>query len=396
MTKEPDYLELTLVVCNTCEFRCDYCCILDSLGDKKANVDDGISFLKWQLDMPKNIHKKVVIEFFGGEPLMNFSYIQDIISYIKNHYDDRDISFRLFTNGLNGPLDLPNEYTWSNINEIIVSLDGEYIDNLDRTRSKKAYDKIIKNIEYYRDNNYPFGVAFIVHPDTELERVFNYFKDLGIIYYTFEIASLWNDDKDNGVNKEFLFNTFKFIYENIYLYNVENDFVNPRVVSMPKEFLASYSYSGYSCFDTNRALSLNGNVYSCRDLATGEEQWLKRQNANSKVFFRSSDYIPFNIKDLQLDKAKDMYTATAKEYDSVSPCWIKAFEFKHFARIEPDWYTDEEFQTLIVKPMYELLWLTLSVYDRDKEKDKKYFEHYSQFVKGYGQVLKEYERYVRS
>ena len=273
LKKELDFLELTLTVTNSCSLRCSYCCILDSLGQEHAKIEDGINFLDWQLNLEKNINKSVILEFWGGEPTMNWSYITDVFSYIDNHYNDRNISFRIYTNGIWTEEVKKDLDTWKRFDDIIVSIDGRYEDNLHRTSSKTLYQRSIDNLKYLIDNDCKAGVAFVVHPDTHLEEVFNTFAKLNVRYFHFEIASLWNDNKDNGITNKFLLKVFKFIYDNILMWNIyhKNEY---RLFSVPKEFLASHNYFNkekhYSCFQTNRALSLKGNIYACRDLAIGE------------------------------------------------------------------------------------------------------------------------------
>lgn len=390
----PDYLELTLIPTSRCSLRCDYCVVLDSLGYQDAKVEDAIKFLDWQLNLEKNLNKNVMIEFFGAEPTMNWQYVKFIIFYVKATYKSkgRNISFRIYTNGLWSETIKEDLEIWKEFDDIIVSIDGQYEDNLSRTKSKELYRRSIDNLKYLIANDCAAGVAFVLHPTSNLERVFKTFTDIGCRYFHFEIASLWNDDKDNKINNKFLLKVFQFIYDNILIWNIhhKNEY---RLFSIPKEFLASHNYFNkekhYSCFETSRALSLKGNIYACRDLAIGENH-LEESSTNDNVFFKSNTVKPFNIVNLQLNNLTDQYASFATDFDSVTPCWVKAFEFKHLAGIQPEWLEDKDFQDIIIYPMFELMNNTFSIYHKNLINDETFMSFYSDRILFYGKLLEIY------
>ncbi len=140
---------LCLHVAHDCNMRCKYC--FASTGDFKGN----------RLLMPSQIGKKSIdfviqnsgnrrnieIDFFGGEPLMNFDVVKEIVEYAKDEgvKHNKNFRFTITTNGL-----LLNEeikqYINNNMYNVVLSLDGRKETN-DRMRvtinGKGSYDSIV-------------------------------------------------------------------------------------------------------------------------------------------------------------------------------------------------------------------------------------------------------------
>jgi len=88
--------------------------------------------------------KNAVIEFYGGEPLLEIEKIKEIIDKIN-------VPFRMQTNGL--LLDkLPFNYL-KKIDKILVSLDGDKV-RTDYNRGKGTYKKVISNIKKIKNEGY--------------------------------------------------------------------------------------------------------------------------------------------------------------------------------------------------------------------------------------------------
>ncbi|MGO7609544.1 hypothetical protein ACC695_40490, partial [Rhizobium ruizarguesonis] len=73
-----------------------------------------------------------------------------------------------------------------------------------------------------------------------------------------------------------------------------------------------------------------------------------------------------NIKDLQLDKDSDSFLESAKEYDVLTACPVKSFEFIHLTKdmSNPIWIKDKDFQDLLIRPLFELMWDTFHIYHK--------------------------------
>ncbi|MGE4283975.1 MAG: thioether cross-link-forming SCIFF peptide maturase [Clostridia bacterium] len=140
---------LCLHVSHDCNLRCQYCfastgsfhgdrLLMSSEIGKKA-----IDFVIKNSGKRRNIE----IDFFGGEPLMNFEAVKDIVEYAKVQGAAFGKEFR-FTITTNGMLlnDAIKEYINNNMSNIVLSLDGTKEVN-DRMRfrvdGRGSYDSIV-------------------------------------------------------------------------------------------------------------------------------------------------------------------------------------------------------------------------------------------------------------
>lgn len=386
-------MQFTLVLNDKCNLSCEYCCVLDSLNQgNEISLEDTYSFLDWQLKLyPKE--EEHTIEFFGGEPTINWSSIKEIFSYLEKNYFDYNLSYRIYTNCVFNSRVRDDIETWKKFDDIICSIDGDFKDNIFRTKSKNTHKHIIENYKHLLSNLTTVGVAFVVHPESDLKGVYEYFKAMGTRYYHFELATLWKDNKDNCITNEYLFSFCKFIYENVLVHNL-NNVENFFLYSIPRELLSSKYFflnkTRKSCFDEMRSLSPRGNIYFCRDLAVSEDH-LSKMNQDPSIIFRENDFIPFNIKDLQLDHNTNSYKEASRRYDDMTSCPVKSFEFEHLVKTVPPWIKDDDFQKLILFPLFEIMLETFTLYTKNSIEDKKFLDIHYNKINVYKKVLDFYE-----
>lgn len=384
-------MQFTIVFSNKCNLTCDYCCVYDSLNKgSQITVQDAYNFLEWQLSLyPKN--EEHIIEFFGGEPTIHYKEIKELFQLLEQNYSDYNLSYRIYTNGIYNTNIKNDRDFWLKFDDIIVSIDGTYEENLHRTSNQKAYNTSISNLkdllEYAK-----VGIAFVLHPNSNLDNSFKYFKEMGVRYFHFEIASLWNDDKNNNITLNYLYKVFNFIYENVLLHNI-NNINNYYLFSIPREFLSPENFfkndKKISCLDTMRSLSPEGNIYFCRDLAVSEFH-LKSLSTDSNTFFRSNSTNNFNIKNLQLDKNTNNYNELARNYDKLTACPVKSFEFIHLSNMKnPIWIEDKDFQDLLIYPLFEIMNDTFYMYHHQSHDNNDFMDNYKLKIETYGYLLNE-------
>jgi len=155
ITKEELRLRgISLLVSQRCNFKCVYCYAGGGTYGYKYNLDmkfdiakKGIEFL---LKNRNRTLKILRINFFGGEPLLNFSLIKNIVKYCKNIERNLNIRFKfsLTTNGSIFNQEIINflkNYDFF----IEISLDGPpEIHNLYRktNEGKNTYELVKNNI----------------------------------------------------------------------------------------------------------------------------------------------------------------------------------------------------------------------------------------------------------
>jgi uncharacterized protein len=142
---------MCLHVAHDCNMTCKYC-----FGDKGAfegvrsllPLETGKKAIDFLLEHSGS-RRNLEIDFFGGEPLMNFDVVKSLVDYGREAEKayGKNIRFTITTNGLLLD-DEKADYIDKNMDNVILSIDGrpEVNDNMRRTvNDKGTYDIITKN-----------------------------------------------------------------------------------------------------------------------------------------------------------------------------------------------------------------------------------------------------------
>ncbi len=148
--------DITLNVVNACNLGCRYCwnkqgAYAESAKSKKM-MQPEVAFraVDLLLKESKGAHD-LVVDFYGGEPLLNFQLLKDVIIYCRNIEKKRKVHFR-FLLATNGTLLTKEraEFLIDNGLDIAVSLDGgKLIQDAQRPfpDGKGSYAVIMKNLK---------------------------------------------------------------------------------------------------------------------------------------------------------------------------------------------------------------------------------------------------------
>ncbi len=164
LKREPVLKALCLSVAHDCNLKCRYCFAEEGeYGGKRSlmTFETGKAAIDYLIENSKT-RKNLEIDFFGGEPLMNFEVVKEIVEYARGLEKEYNKNFR-FTITTNGLLldDEKIDYINKNMQNIVLSLDGrkEVNDKMRKTISGAgSYDLIIdkfkKVAESRNQNNY--------------------------------------------------------------------------------------------------------------------------------------------------------------------------------------------------------------------------------------------------
>lgn len=132
---------LSLQVTNDCNFKCRYCLYtrenkIDRIHENtKMSWDiarQSVDFL-WQYSKDSS---KINIAFYGGEPLLNYDLIYDVVIYANKKFETKKVTYSLTTNGSIFSDNIVDFLAEHNFN-ISISLDGpEILQN----RHRKFYE----------------------------------------------------------------------------------------------------------------------------------------------------------------------------------------------------------------------------------------------------------------
>ncbi|MDK2817686.1 MAG: uncharacterized protein PWR22_2315 [Moorella sp. (in: firmicutes)] len=151
----PSLQALCLHVAHDCNMRCRYCFAGGGpFGGERGLMSRETGYQALDLLFKESGSRpRVEVDFFGGEPLLNFSVVQDLVAYgrEKAAAAGKKISFTLTTNGL-GLTPAIEEYLIENRISVILSLDGrpEIHDLNRRTRTGQGtYHLVVPREQHF-------------------------------------------------------------------------------------------------------------------------------------------------------------------------------------------------------------------------------------------------------
>ncbi|NLI89378.1 MAG: thioether cross-link-forming SCIFF peptide maturase [Epulopiscium sp.] len=156
--RNPVVKALCLHVAHDCNLACQYCFAEEGEynGPKGLmNFEVGKAAIDLLVKSSGNRHN-LEVDFFGGEPLMNFGLVKDLVEYARSIEKEANKNFR-FTITTNGVLldEDKQKYINENMSNVVLSLDGrpEVNDKMRHTiGGKGSYDLIVPKFKSLVDN----------------------------------------------------------------------------------------------------------------------------------------------------------------------------------------------------------------------------------------------------
>ncbi len=146
---------LCLHVAHTCNLNCAYCFASQGKyhGDRAVmSFEVGKRALDFLIENSGTRHN-LEVDFFGGEPLMNFQVVKDLVAYARSIEKEKGKNFR-FTLTTNGVLVDDEVIRWANqeCSNVVLSLDGRK-EIHDRYRvdyaGKGSWEKIVPKFQKF-------------------------------------------------------------------------------------------------------------------------------------------------------------------------------------------------------------------------------------------------------
>ncbi len=180
-------LPITILTTYACNFKCSYCFQESSRTFDKMTTETSDHVISWLKYKVKQFgYQKLLINFYGGEPLVNQRTLKEIVSQMKPWCEGEGVEFKfmLQTNGYLMTSQLVDEYIEMGLDQVRISVDGVGEDH-DRHRplrnGKGTFDRVMKNIV---DNVDKLKIGISISYDKgqvdHIERFFDYCNDLGI------------------------------------------------------------------------------------------------------------------------------------------------------------------------------------------------------------------------
>ena len=152
---DQSYLRLTINPTVNCNFRCWYCYEKHTTSQMSQEVIDRINnYIKKSTKK----YKRIVLDFFGGEPMLYFRHvIMPILQNVQNEIAGKgiELSTNMTSNGFLFDSFKIKELKKYNFNSIQITLDGGRVCH-NQTRysvNGGSYDKIIQNVKLFVKEN---------------------------------------------------------------------------------------------------------------------------------------------------------------------------------------------------------------------------------------------------
>ncbi|MCP4157908.1 MAG: radical SAM peptide maturase, partial [bacterium] len=209
---------ISFEVTDDCNLECAYCCYgplyfgYDNRICKYMTFDTARRLIDHWLEIRRNRPVIPAVDyayfgFYGGEPLLNFPLIQQVVEYVKKNIPASiKVGFAMTTNGT--LLDKYMDFLVENDFQLMISLDGDFEHNKYRVYKNGGYtfETIYTNIELMRKkypDYYNKNVDYnaIIHARNNGRKVMDFFQER--FDKTPNIASLSTIDVKNEKKKVF-------------------------------------------------------------------------------------------------------------------------------------------------------------------------------------------------
>ena len=319
---KPTLKAMCLNVAHDCNLACQYC--FASQGDYKAkrslmSVETGKKALDFVLQN-SGARKNLEVDFFGGEPLMNFDVVRELVQYGREEEIKHGKNFR-FTITTNAVLLDEEKMAFINrhFDNIVLSLDGRKTvnDKIRKTLSGKgSYDLIIPKmkqaVESRKDKSYFIRGTF-TGENLDFAKDVEHMRDIGFTKLSMEpvVTDPGNPLEIRASDLE----TVKKEYENLYyLYKesmgTEKDFNFFHFEMDLENGPCVYKrISGCGAGNEYIAITPEGHIYPCHQ------------------FVGDTDFILGDLETgiLRKDIQDVFYSSNVMEKEDCKECWAKYF-----------------------------------------------------------------------
>jgi len=194
-------LMITLQVTQQCNLRCEYCAYsggYENRGHTNQRMTfemakKGIDFL---IDHSSDL-KNIFVGFYGGEPLLEFNLIKNIIEYVNENAVGKTVVFTITTNATLINREIIDLFNKNNVS-MLISVDGPK-EIHDKSRkfafnSCGTFDKVVENINLIKRDfpEYMKNVTFnaVIDPQNDFSCVCKFFNDFETVK---EVSSMYSD-----------------------------------------------------------------------------------------------------------------------------------------------------------------------------------------------------------
>ena len=341
--RKPVIKAMCLHIAHDCNIRCKYCFASqgDFEGDRSLmSLEVGKKALKFLVDNSGN-RRNLEVDFFGGEPLMNFEVVKDLVTYGRSLEAENNKLFR-FTITTNGVLldDAKIDYINEHMDNVVLSIDGRpKVNDLMRytINGGGTYDIIVpkfkKLVEKRGDKNYYVRGTFTKF-NIDFAKDVIHMADLGFKNTSVEpvVASPENDYALSDSDLETICDQYDELAEEmIARRGKENDFSFFHfTVDLAQGPCIVKRLSGCGAGSEYVAITPDGDIYPCHQFV-GDEDF----KIGSLMDGTYNNHLSHDFKEAHVYNKEKCKECWAKFYCS-GGCHANAYNFNHDINIPYD------------------------------------------------------------
>lgn len=263
---------LVFEVTTSCNLHCTYCGYGQFYNNRTHNNNINMLYTKAKLlldylfDLWKNNKndydiRDTIIGFYGGEPLLNFKFIESVVDYIEKHpIEGRHFGYTITTNAV--LLDKYMDFFAKNKFFLVISLDGDKEANSYRVdhAGKSSYDIVVENTKKIQ-TKYPEYFKEYVSFNSVLTNRSDLRRLKTFMLREFGKESMVSEVNDFGilesqvVNFKKIFKSLKIETEKCKEFLLESDFAKipqNKISYMIMKYLSGNSFASYNSLLTSR------------------------------------------------------------------------------------------------------------------------------------------------
>lgn len=205
---------ILLQVTQNCNLRCEYCVYSESKNPNTRSHSNNIMTFqtaKKAIDFyaKHSIDNDVkTIGFYGGEPLLNFKLIKEVIEYANEIFKGKEIVYSITTNGTLLNDNIIDFFEENNV-MLTVSLDGPKIIH-DKNRrflnGGGSYDVVMNNLNKVKEKSkkeMPFNINMVIDPENDYNEIIKIFKNPVLEGANVNISIVEEDEKTKRYSEDY-------------------------------------------------------------------------------------------------------------------------------------------------------------------------------------------------
>lgn len=267
---------IILMIVQECNLRCVYCYGNGGEYENKGMMTRQTAFESVDFLIRNSDEKELFITFFGGEPLLNFKLIKEVVEYCKLKEKETGKTFRysITTNGtlINEEIE---EFLKKNKFVIQISIDGKkdkHNANRYDINGIGSYDTVIEKTKNLRKESIVSARATVSSNNMGYVEIFEHLVSLGFRVVPIAIAK--NMLKDSDYDK--LYNEYeRYIYHFESLIQAGNFVKAKKMIDLfsaiEKIEYGSERYLGCGVARNMYAVDIDGRLYPCHRFVANKE-----------------------------------------------------------------------------------------------------------------------------